>query len=104
MRVSDTGDGIPEDELELIFNAYYRSKNADGRQAAGTGLGLAIARYLAQLHGGKLWATSKIGQGSVFTLSVPAQRDPDDKPAPQAQEVALAGLAKPTAGPGANPA
>jgi two-component system sensor histidine kinase VicK len=104
VRVSDTGDGIPEDELELIFNAYYRSKNADGRQAAGTGLGLAIARYLAQLHGGKLWATSKIGQGSVFTLSVPAQRDPDDKPAPQAQEVALAGLAKPTAGPGANPA
>lgn len=92
VRVSDTGEGIPEDELELIFNAYYRSKNADGRQAAGTGLGLAIARYLAQLHGGKLSATSKVGQGSVFTLSLPARHDPGDA---GSDEVALAGLPAP---------
>ncbi|MBI4305211.1 MAG: GAF domain-containing sensor histidine kinase [Chloroflexi bacterium] len=89
VRVSDTGEGISEEELELIFSAYYRSKNADGRPAAGTGLGLTIARYLAQLHGGKLWATSKLGQGSAFTLSIPAMPDGSEE---GADEVALAGL------------
>lgn len=95
VRVSDTGEGIAEDELELIFNAYYRSKNADGRQAAGTGLGLAIARYLANLHGGKLWATSKLGEGSVFTLTIPIREDLEDEA--RHDEVALAGLKTPGA-------
>ncbi|MCH7907150.1 MAG: GAF domain-containing protein [Chloroflexi bacterium] len=71
VRVTDTGEGIPQDEQELVFSPYYRSKNADGRQHGGTGLGLSIARYLAELHGGALELKSELGAGSVFTLRLP---------------------------------
>ena len=75
VRVTDTGDGIPHDEQELVFSPYYRSANADGRQHGGTGLGLSIARYLAELHGGALDLKSEPGVGSVFTLRLPASAD-----------------------------
>ncbi|MDA1257778.1 MAG: HAMP domain-containing sensor histidine kinase, partial [Chloroflexi bacterium] len=71
VRVTDTGEGISEDEKDLVFSPYYRSKNADGRQHGGTGLGLSIARYLAELHGGALDLHSEVGVGSVFTLRLP---------------------------------
>ncbi len=71
IRVSDTGEGIPSEEQELVFSPYYRSANADGRQHGGTGLGLSIARYLAELHGGALDLESEVGAGSVFTLWLP---------------------------------
>jgi signal transduction histidine kinase len=71
IRISDTGEGIPSEELELVFSPYYRSANADGRQHGRTGLGLSIARYLAELHGGSLDLTSELGEGSVFTLRLP---------------------------------
>ena len=75
VRVTDTGEGIPQDEQELVFSPYYRSANADGRQHGGTGLGLSIARYLAELHGGALDLKSEPGVGSVFTLRLPASAD-----------------------------
>lgn len=71
IKVSDTGEGIPDEEQELVFSPYYRSANADGRQHGGTGLGLSIARYLAELHGGSLDLESELGKGSVFTLRLP---------------------------------
>ena len=71
VQVSDTGQGIPEDDLELIFSPFYRSKNADGSPYSGSGLGLSIARFLAELHEGQLVATSKIGVGSTFSLYLP---------------------------------
>jgi signal transduction histidine kinase len=71
IRTSDTGEGIPSDEQELVFSPYYRSANADGRQHGGTGLGLSAAHYLAGLHGGSLDLTSEPGEGSVFTLRLP---------------------------------
>ncbi|MDP6823076.1 MAG: ATP-binding protein [Dehalococcoidia bacterium] len=71
IRISDTGEGIPSEEQELVFSPYYRSANADGRQHGGTGLGLSIARYLAELHGGALDLESEVGAGSVFTLRLP---------------------------------
>jgi two-component system OmpR family sensor kinase len=71
LEVSDTGIGIPEDQLPLIFERFHRvdSSRADG----GAGLGLSIARQIAESHGGELRATSTPGKGSTFTLLLPKQ-------------------------------
>ncbi len=69
--VSDTGVGIPAEEQERIFQPYYQV-NRDGEgNKVGSGLGLAITKSLVELHGGKIWLKSIVGQGSTFTLSLP---------------------------------
>ncbi len=70
--VSDTGIGIPESDLERIFERFYRVDSARSREAGGTGLGLAIARHIVDAHGGRIWVESAIGQGSRFHFSVPS--------------------------------
>jgi signal transduction histidine kinase len=73
--VSDRGPGIPAEELPMIFEPFYRT--AGGRAAAeGTGLGLAITRRLAEALGGRLTASSVVGEGSVFRVRLPAGRAP----------------------------
>ncbi|MCH8222757.1 MAG: hypothetical protein IH868_05020 [Chloroflexi bacterium] len=72
IQVSDTGMGIPEDDLEMIFSPFFRSKVPDNSPVAGSGLGLSIARFLAEQHGGSLTARSEVGTGSTFTLVLPA--------------------------------
>jgi two-component system phosphate regulon sensor histidine kinase PhoR len=69
--VADTGIGIPESDLERIFERFYRVDAARSREAGGTGLGLAIARHIVEAHGGRIWVESAIGQGSRFHFSVP---------------------------------
>lgn len=69
--VMDTGIGIPESDLERIFERFYRVDAARSREAGGTGLGLAIARHIVDAHGGRIWVESAIGQGSRFHFSVP---------------------------------
>jgi two-component system, OmpR family, sensor histidine kinase BaeS len=69
--VSDTGIGIPSDEQELVFNAFYRGRSG-GRFAEGMGLGLTIANDLAIAHGGRLEVESAPGRGSRFRLWLPA--------------------------------
>lgn len=71
VSVRDYGDGIPSDEMEEIFGPFYRGRNARRRGASGTGLGLAICRGIVEAHGGRLWAESAPGEGSVFTFSIP---------------------------------
>jgi two-component system phosphate regulon sensor histidine kinase PhoR len=70
--VSDTGIGIPESDLERIFERFYRVDAARSREAGGTGLGLAIARHIVEAHGGRIWVESAIGQGSRFHFSIPS--------------------------------
>ncbi|MGH2536939.1 MAG: sensor histidine kinase, partial [Candidatus Promineifilaceae bacterium] len=69
VAVSDTGVGIPAAELGRIFERFYKADRA--RSGGGAGLGLAIARHLVQAHGGRIWAKSKEGKGSVFYFSLP---------------------------------
>jgi PAS domain S-box-containing protein len=70
--VSDTGRGIPEDKLDVIFEPFVQIDRRLTREQEGVGLGLAISRELARAMGGDLAVTSELGVGSTFTLSLPA--------------------------------
>ena len=72
LAVSDSGVGIFEDQLPLVFERFYRADTA--RAEEGVGLGLSIARQIAEAHGGTIRATSKVGVGSTFVLLLPRQR------------------------------
>jgi signal transduction histidine kinase len=72
LAVSDSGVGISEDQLPLVFERFYRTDAA--RAEEGVGLGLSIARQIAEAHGGTIRATSKVGVGSTFVLLLPRQR------------------------------
>jgi heavy metal sensor kinase len=71
IAVKDTGIGIPEGELDSIFERFRRADRARSRETPGAGLGLAIARWIAQMHGGAITAESKVGCGSVFHVHLP---------------------------------
>jgi two-component system, OmpR family, sensor histidine kinase CiaH len=72
VTVHDTGIGIGEQELERVFERFYRADEARNRQAGGVGLGLAIARELVMRHGGRISVESTEGAGSTFTIQLPA--------------------------------
>src|SRR5215210_1592157 len=73
-EVEDDGPGIPEDQLELIFERFHQVDGPASREQGGTGLGLALARELARLHGGNVTVSSTLGAGSTFRAELP--RDP----------------------------
>ncbi|MDV2996649.1 MAG: Sensor histidine kinase RcsC [Chroococcidiopsis sp. SAG 2025] len=70
-QVKDTGRGIPEDKLEIIFGRFQQVDASDSRKKGGTGLGLAICRNIVQRHGGQIWVTSTLGAGSTFYFTLP---------------------------------
>jgi signal transduction histidine kinase len=70
--VRDSGIGIAEHELSLIFERSYRTNRARSRETGGAGLGLAIARWITEMHGGTITAESQIGTGSLFRVTLPA--------------------------------
>jgi len=69
--VSDTGIGIPRADQFRIFERFYRVDVARSREVGGTGLGLSIAKHLVEVHGGRIWVESDVGQGSKFHFTVP---------------------------------
>ena len=102
VSVTDTGVGIGEDDLPRVFERFFKVDRARTRTpsraptpldavegaaapqtsaAAGTGLGLAIAKHLVELHGGRVWARSRIGRGSTFSFTLPLASEADDVPA-----------------------
>jgi len=73
IRVQDSGEGIPAQHLERLFERFYRADRARSREMGGTGLGLAIVKHLARAHGGEVTVTSEFGKGSVFTIELPCE-------------------------------
>ena len=81
ITVRDHGLGIPATELKDIFEPFWRGSEATSAQIRGNGLGLNLVRTIAQAHGGRVSVESKVGQGSAFTLHLPALTEPLIQPA-----------------------
>ena len=79
ITVADTGSGIPPDRLELMFQPFTQADSSTTRRFGGTGLGLAICSQLAALMDGEIKVTSTLGEGSEFTLTIPAIQAADVK-------------------------
>ncbi len=77
ISVTDTGDGIPKDDIEHIFDQFYRVDTSRARATGGTGLGLTIVKRLVDAHRGQIKVTSKPGTGSTFTVTLPASQTSD---------------------------
>jgi signal transduction histidine kinase len=84
LAVSDTGVGISEDQMPLVFERFYRADSA--RAEEGVGLGLSIARQIAEAHGGTIEARSKLGVGSTFVLLLPRGKRGPPQEGPHTQE------------------
>ena len=70
VTVKDTGSGISEEDMPHIWERYYKGKHSE----TGTGLGLYICKFIIESHGGKIWAESETGQGTVFLFTLPLER------------------------------
>ncbi len=71
LRVSDTGPGIPEDQIPHVFERFYRVDKSRSRATGGTGLGLTIAHRLVEAHGGRISLESRVGHGASFCIILP---------------------------------
>ncbi|MFE8697669.1 cell wall metabolism sensor histidine kinase WalK [Cytobacillus sp. FJAT-53684] len=78
ISVSDQGVGIPKENIDKIFDRFYRVDKARTRKLGGTGLGLAIAKEMVEAHGGEIWAMSKEGKGTTISFSLPYVRTEED--------------------------
>jgi two-component system cell cycle sensor histidine kinase PleC len=75
IEIKDTGMGIPEDKLQMIFDEFYQ---VEGGKHGGTGLGLAIAKRLVEEHGGDIWVESQLRKGSTFYFTLPLSAEAED--------------------------
>lgn len=76
LAIADTGIGIQADELDKVFERFYRADKVRSRETGGAGLGLAIGRWIAESHGGTLTAESRAGVGSTFVVTLPLRDAP----------------------------
>ncbi|HSB03859.1 MAG TPA: ATP-binding protein [Thermodesulfobacteriota bacterium] len=72
VSVADTGPGIPAEKLTTIFDKYQQADGSGSYRMKGTGLGLSIAQHVVSSHGGRIWAESRLGEGSIFIFVLPA--------------------------------
>ena len=78
ITISDTGVGIPEESLAHIFERFYRVDKARSRSTGGSGLGLSIVRNLIERNNGQIRVTSKLGEGTEFTITFPLAETQED--------------------------
>jgi two-component system sensor histidine kinase VicK len=71
--VRDNGDGIKEEEKKYIFDKFYQAKGVRGKNPRGSGLGLSISRGIVEAHGGSIWFTSTVGEGTSFYFTLPVE-------------------------------
>jgi signal transduction histidine kinase len=71
--VRDSGPGITEADRAKIFEEFQQSESLVTRQKGGTGLGLTISKRIVELHGGRIWVESHMGQGSTFSFTLPGK-------------------------------
>jgi PAS domain S-box-containing protein len=74
VEVEDTGPGINQEDLERLFEPYFR-RTTDRERLSGLGLGLALAKNFVELHGGRIWVESKLGKGSIFHFTLPIRQN-----------------------------
>ena len=84
ITVADRGPGVPEADLNRIFERFYRVDRSRTRDPGGTGLGLSIVRHLIELHGGRVTAANRSGGGAMFTITLPRPAHADERPDPSA--------------------
>jgi len=95
--VADQGIGIAPHDVDRIFERFYRADQARSRSTGGTGLGLAIVKHIATNHGGRVDVTSVLGDGSTFTLRLPARPPESPMPLPAAIEIESGAAGLPSA-------
>lgn len=78
VSVVDHGVGIPEEHVEKVFDRFYRLESGATRRRGGSGLGLSICKGIVEAHGGRIWAESRLGDGSRFSFSLPPADDSFD--------------------------
>jgi signal transduction histidine kinase len=71
VSVTDTGPGIPADQLTSVFEQFHQVDSSNTKAKGGTGLGLAISKQIVEMHGGRIWAESSLGKGATFRMELP---------------------------------
>jgi len=75
VSVTDTGPGIPEEHRSRIFDQFHQVDSSNTKAKGGTGLGLAISKQIVEMHGGRIWVESTLGQGATFQMQVPIRAE-----------------------------
>ena len=80
IRIQDTGPGIGAEDIQHVFDRFYRADKSRQRDSGGSGLGLAIAKSIVENHGGRIWAESADDSGTTFVITLPKanRNDRDD--------------------------
>ncbi|MDM8526757.1 ATP-binding protein [Anaerolineales bacterium HSG24] len=78
IRIQDTGGGIPNEDLNRVFDRFYRASNPLIQGLGETGIGLAVAKSLIEANGGQIWPESEIGKGTIFSFILPISEQSDD--------------------------
>jgi len=75
VAVTDTGPGIPDEELKRVFEQFHQVDSSNTKAKGGTGLGLAIAKQIVEMHGGRIWVESTLGKGATFQMKLPVRAE-----------------------------